>query len=298
MQFPFEQPGEAGDQRRPVNGHFAVEHHIADLGDIALHYVLSGPQGASTAPVVLLHGWPETWYEWRHVIPALARERQVVAPDLRGLGDSSRPLDGYDKRTVAEDVWRLVGGLLGFTRFHLVGHDWGGPVAFALASAHPDAVATLAILDVVIPGDGGDFSQGGRRWHHAFHMTPDLPEGLVAGRERLYLSWFYRHFSWRPDAIPEAAITGIPSHLRPARRTPGGVCLLSHPAARRRRQPRPARNRVPARYAGAGNGRREDRGARPRDRAGGVAAAGRDRCPTAWWCPIAATSFPRRTPGR
>ena len=83
----------------------------------------------------------------------------------------------------------------------------GGPVAFALASAHPDAVATLAILDVVIPGDGGDFSQGGRRWHHAFHMTPDLPEGLVAGRERLYLSWFYRHFSWRPDAIPEAAIT-------------------------------------------------------------------------------------------
>jgi pimeloyl-ACP methyl ester carboxylesterase len=87
-----------------------------------------------------------------------------------------------------------------------VGHDWGGPTAYALAAAHPEAVTRLAILDVVIPGDGGHFSQGGLRWHHQFHMTPDLPEALTEGRERLYLSWFYRTFGHRPDAISEADI--------------------------------------------------------------------------------------------
>jgi pimeloyl-ACP methyl ester carboxylesterase len=90
---------------------------------------------------------------------------------------------------------------LGIERFHLVGHDWGGPVAFALASLHPQAVRTLAIVDVTVPGIGPDISQSGKRWHHAFHMTPDLPEALVQGREREYLSWFYREFSWQPGAI-------------------------------------------------------------------------------------------------
>ena len=179
-----------------------VAHHYADLGDVMIHYVKAG----SGPPVVLLHGWPETWYEWRHVIPALAPHYTVIAPDLRGLGDTSRPATGYDKRTVANDIWRLVHDVLGHESFLLVGHDWGGPTAFALASAHPDAVEKLAILDVVIPGDGGDFSQGGRRWHHAFHMTLDLPDALTHGREDIYLGWFYRNFSWRPDAFDQDAI--------------------------------------------------------------------------------------------
>jgi pimeloyl-ACP methyl ester carboxylesterase len=85
----------------------------------------------------------------------------------------------------------------------LVGHDWGGPTAYALAAAHPDAVRCLVILDVVIPGSGGDFSQGGQRWHHQFHMTQDLPEALIDGREDIYLAWFYRTFAFRPDAIGE-----------------------------------------------------------------------------------------------
>lgn len=177
-------------------------HRHADLGEVTLHYVMAG----EGPPVVLLHGWPETWYEWRRVIPALARHYTVIAPDLRGLGDSSRPAGGYDKRTVANDIWRLVHETLGHARFRLAGHDWGGPVAFALAAAHPEAVEKLAILDVVIPGDGGDFSQGGRRWHHAFHGTLDLPEALTQGREDIYLGWFYREFSWVPDAIDAAAV--------------------------------------------------------------------------------------------
>jgi pimeloyl-ACP methyl ester carboxylesterase len=174
-----------------------VTHHYAELGEVVLHYVTAG----SGPPVVLLHGWPQTWWEWRHVIPALAQSHTVIAPDLRGLGDSSRPLSGYDKKTVAEDIWRLVHGKLGHDRFLLVGHDWGGPTAYALAAARPEAVRRLVILDVVIPGCGGDFSEGGRRWHHQFHMTPDLPEALIQGREETYLGWFYRTFAFRHDAI-------------------------------------------------------------------------------------------------
>ena len=180
----------------------ALSHHFAQLDDVTLHYVTGGRGPV----VVLLHGWPQTWYEWRHVIPALAERYTVIAPDLRGLGDSSRPLTGYDKKTVANDIWRLVNGKLGHQQFYLVGHDWGGPTAYALAVEHPAAILRLAILDVVIPGDGGDFSQGGRRWHHQFHLTADLPEALTAGRERLYLSWFYRTFGHRPDAISDADI--------------------------------------------------------------------------------------------
>ncbi|MFM9940908.1 MAG: alpha/beta fold hydrolase [Hyphomicrobiaceae bacterium] len=192
-------------------------HDYAEVGEVMLHYVTAGdgvrPLGltpsqaqSSKPPVVLLHGWPQTWYEWRHIMPALAERYTVIAPDLRGLGDSSRPLTGYDKRTVANDVWRLVTEKLGHKTFHLVGHDWGGPTAFALASQHPDAIQTLAIIDVVIPGDGGEFSEGGRRWHHQFHITPDLPEALVQGRERLYLQWFYQTFCYKPGAIPDAGL--------------------------------------------------------------------------------------------
>jgi pimeloyl-ACP methyl ester carboxylesterase len=100
------------------------------------------PDSTGKGPaVVLLHGWPQTWWEWRHVIPALARNYTVIAPDMRGLGDSSRPIDGYDKKTIAHDIWRLVTDRLGHASFFLVGHDWGGPTAFALAAAHPSPCA-------------------------------------------------------------------------------------------------------------------------------------------------------------
>jgi pimeloyl-ACP methyl ester carboxylesterase len=180
-----------------------IAHHHADLGDVRLHYVTLG-QGF---PIVLLHGWPQSWYEWRHIMPGLAAAKyQVIAPDLRGLGDSSRPPTGYDKKTVGNDVWRLL-RQLNIDEFHLVGHDWGGPTAYAIAAAHPTAVRKLAILDVTIPGDGSpNISQGGRRWHHAFHQTLDLPEALISGREELYFGWFYRNYGHLPDVIPDADI--------------------------------------------------------------------------------------------
>ena len=180
-----------------------LEHQFAEIGDVRIHYVVAG----GGEPVVLLHGWPQTWYAWRSVIPLLAKKYRVIAPDLRGLGDSSRPKSGYDKRTVGRDVWTLVHDVLRHSQFFLVGHDWGGPTAYAIAAEHPDAVRKLVILDVAIPGDGSpNISQGGRRWHHAFHQTLELPEALVQGREDTYLGWFYRNYGHRPDAIPESDI--------------------------------------------------------------------------------------------
>ena len=177
-----------------------IMHHYADVGEVLLHYVTAG----DGFPVVMIHGYPQTWWEWRHQIPALSEKYTVITPDMRGLGDSSRPQSGYDKKTIADDIWRMVNVELGHDSFYLVGHDWGGPTAYALAAAHPEAVKRLVIIDVPIPGCGGDFSQGGRRWHHQFHMTLDLPEALTAGREDVYLSWFYRTFAYRPDAINDA----------------------------------------------------------------------------------------------
>ncbi len=173
--------------------------HFADVSGATLHYRRSG----HGEPVVLLHGIPQTSHEWRYVTPRLAEKYTVIAPDLRGLGDSSRPAGSYDKKTLGSDIAELVIDHLGFKKFHLVGHDWGGPVAFSVAAHHPDAVRTLTILDVVIPGDGGDFSQGGRRWHHAFFRTLDLPEQLCFGREEMVINWLFENYGHRPNCISE-----------------------------------------------------------------------------------------------
>ncbi|MEO1190543.1 MAG: alpha/beta hydrolase [Pseudomonadota bacterium] len=181
-----------------------LRHGFAETNGFRTHYVEAGPEEGP--PLLLLHGWPQTWYEWHLVLPHLtAAGYRVIMPDLRGLGDSGRPAGGYDKKTVATDIWQLMADHLRIEQFLLVGHDWGGPTAFALAAAHPEAVRAFVLIDVVVPGAGGDFSQGGKRWHHAFHRTLDLPEALVTGREEAYLGWFYREFAYRPDAISEPA---------------------------------------------------------------------------------------------
>ena len=113
-----------------------IQRQFADLGEVTLNYLTAGHGDA----VVLIHGIPQTSYEWRHIIPRLAETYSVIAPDMRGLGDSSRPASGFDKKTVAGDIWRLVRDSLGIEKFFLVGHDWGGPTAFSLAAQHPDAV--------------------------------------------------------------------------------------------------------------------------------------------------------------
>jgi hypothetical protein len=111
-------------------------HHMATVNGIQLHYVIGG----NGDPVVLLHGWPQTWYEWRHVMPALAKNYTVIVPDLRGLGDSSKPTTGYDGNTTAEDIYQLV-PQLGFNKIFLAAHDIGSQTAYSYAAAHPNNVS-------------------------------------------------------------------------------------------------------------------------------------------------------------
>jgi len=173
-----------------------VEHHAAFVNGVRIHYVRAG----SGKPIVLLHGWPQTWYMWRKVIPVLAEHYTVIAPDLRGFGESSKPIDGYDKRTVAEDIYQLV-QQLGFDRVSLVGHDMGGPTAYAYACAHPEEVQRMAILDVGITIDKETSSEYFTRlFHLSFHAEPDIAVALVSGRERTYLTHFYRN-CYNPGAF-------------------------------------------------------------------------------------------------
>jgi pimeloyl-ACP methyl ester carboxylesterase len=160
-------------------------HHTANVNNVRLHYVMGG----RGEPVVLLHGFAETWYMWRHIMPELAKHYTVIVPDLRGAGDSDKPATGYDKRTLAEDVHQLV-RQLGHQRLFLVGHDIGLMVAYAYAAAHPADVRRLALLDAPIPGTKvfEDMERSPRVWHFAFHNVQNLPESLVAGRERIYLT--------------------------------------------------------------------------------------------------------------
>jgi pimeloyl-ACP methyl ester carboxylesterase len=166
-------------------------HHVAVVNGFRMHYVIAGVG----YPLVFLHGWPQSWYEWRKVIPPLAERFTVIAPDLRGLGNSDRPMTGYDKRTLASDVYALVQSL-GFSTIGLTGHDWGGVVAFYLAYDHPEVVERLMILDS-IPGLGrvGDKMElqvARRLWHVFFHAgIPDLAETLVSANVEAYLSYFY-----------------------------------------------------------------------------------------------------------
>jgi pimeloyl-ACP methyl ester carboxylesterase len=187
-------------------------HHTTSVNGIQLHYVIGG----EGEPVVLLHGWPETWYAWHKVMPALAKNYTVIAPDLRGLGDSSKPLTGYDGKTVAEDIHQLV-TQLGFKSIFLVGHDIGVFVAYPYAAAHPTEVKGLALWEAPVPG----FFVPGRPplWWVLFHQTPDVPEALVQGKEMTYLSWFYQHLAYDPAALTQEAINEYVSHYS----APGGM---------------------------------------------------------------------------
>lgn len=175
-------------------------HGRVDLGEVRLHYVTAG----RGEPVVLLHGFPQTWFAWRRVVPALAARYTVIAPDLRGMGDSSKPQGGYDKRTAAGDIRELVRAL-GHERVRLVGHDVGGWVAYPYAAAHPEEVEKLVMVQALVPGYGLERNMQ-EAWHFGFHMAPDLPEALVSGRERMYLSYFLGQGAYDPSAISPAAL--------------------------------------------------------------------------------------------
>jgi pimeloyl-ACP methyl ester carboxylesterase len=125
-----------------------VSHHYVDAGGLRMHVAEAGPPDGE--PVVLLHGWPQHWYEWRHVVPLLADRYRLVMPDLRGLGWTDAPRDGYLKEQLARDVVALLDAM-GLGRVKLIGHDWGGFVGFLLCLSEPSRVERYLVMNIIHP---------------------------------------------------------------------------------------------------------------------------------------------------
>jgi len=180
-----------------------VTHGIAIVDTATrIHYVVAGTGGQT---VVLIHGFPQTWWEWRFIIPALAEAGyQVVVPDYRGAGDSWKPASGYDKRTMAADINYLVKEHLKITTPVIIaGHDIGLMIAYAYAQQYRNDVSHLVVIDAPLPGTKvfDLIRTDPRVWHFAFHTVRDLPEALIYGRERQYLQSFFNYRIYNPAAI-------------------------------------------------------------------------------------------------
>lgn len=189
-----------------------LHHKLVDVDGVRLHYVEAG----AGAPILLIPGWPESWYAWRDVIPKLARSgHRVIAIDPRGMGDSAHPAQGFTPGIVAAEIHRFV-QVLGLTRdgrIDVASHDVGVWIAYAYAADWPGDVRTLSLFDAALPGisplpvsDIPSDEVNKRTWHFAFNRIPDLPEILVRGHEREYLAWLFSQKAARPWVFTPAVI--------------------------------------------------------------------------------------------
>jgi pimeloyl-ACP methyl ester carboxylesterase len=196
-----------GPSSRPEPGLPGFVHRVETVSGVRLHYVRCGK--AVNGTIVLLAGFPESWYAWRKVMPILAAEYEVLALDLPGQGDSDRPLNGYDTASLAATAHGLL-YQLGIRRYFLAGHDVGAWVAFPFVAHHGDEIPRFALLDAGIPGVTLPAAlpttpeRAWRTWHFSFHAIPDLPEVLITGREREYLTWFLRRKTADPASFTDA----------------------------------------------------------------------------------------------
>jgi pimeloyl-ACP methyl ester carboxylesterase len=187
-----EGPGSvSGAPNLPVGFSATFTSRYVGTGELRLHAVIGG----GGPPLLLVHGWPETWYAWRLLMPVLARDFQVIAVDQRGMGLSDKPAGGYDTGTQAGDLVALMDAL-GHERFAVVGHDTGFAISYALAADFPDRVDRVALAE--IPGSPGTapspplFLPGplnDRLWHLGFNRIDNLNEQLVTGREDIFYRW-------------------------------------------------------------------------------------------------------------
>ena len=185
----------------------AIEQYSrAEVNGIRLYYRRAG----EGPPVVLLHGFPETSYAWRKIIPVLAEHYTVIAPDLRGCGASDRPETGYDKRTVASDIHELVRDL-GLGPINLVSHDVGMMVGYAYACAYPSEVKRLVLMEAALPGLGLEDLYDAAKYPRMYHLplfdAPNgLAEALIVGRERIFVDHFMRQQTFDPDGPDREAL--------------------------------------------------------------------------------------------
>ncbi|MDM4721504.1 alpha/beta hydrolase [Micromonospora sp. WMMA1363] len=186
-------PGYDSATRDDVEFNRRFSHRTADVDGLTMHYVTGG----TGEPLVLLHGWPQSWFEWRGIMPTLAEKYTVYALDLPGLGDSVGAPTGYDKATLARYVHELLADKLGLRRINLVGHDLGAGVGFQYAAQFPDEVIKYAHLDYPLPGpalSANNYRQVS--WHMSFHNQNGFPEVLVDDDVRDYLSLFYGYVAY------------------------------------------------------------------------------------------------------
>jgi pimeloyl-ACP methyl ester carboxylesterase len=187
------------------------ENDYATVNGVRLHFVAGG----KGPPVLLLPGWPETWWSFYKIMPQLAEHHRVIAVDLRGMGGSDKPAEGYDKKMMAKDIFELVHHL-GYDKVDLVGHDIGAMVAFSFAANYPESTRRLVLLDVphpdaklaswpLLPTEGtfGDKIDENHAyaWWFAFHQVRGLPEQILAGREYLEQEWFFKYLLYDESAI-------------------------------------------------------------------------------------------------
>lgn len=191
--------------------------HTAHANGIRQNYIDAG----EGAPVVLLHGFPETNFAWRFQIPVLGELYRIIAPDLRGYGETDKPATGYDKRNMARDLAALLDEL-GIDRIALVGHDRGARVATRFAKDYPERVDRLVVMDnvptrIVARDINAEIAKS--YWFFLFHLIPDLPETLIAGKEEQWLRWFFSDWAYDPSSISGEAFD---TYVR-AYRAPGAV---------------------------------------------------------------------------
>lgn len=215
-------------------------HHTAWVDTEArLHYVEVTPNEPNDMAIVLIHGYPETWYAFRHIMQPLADSGfRVIAVDYRGAGDSNHPAGGYDKKTMARDIFTLYHDKLGIESAIIFGYDIGSMVAVSLAMQYEDHVQALiscgeclatrsisfieahGMAEAPIPGTtafeqitNDHSTKWSRVFHYFFHSCPDLPEALTQGRERMYLKHFYERL-----VGPRRCSNGLPCLSQPVLR--------------------------------------------------------------------------------
>ena len=180
---------------------FTNQH--ATVNGVSLHYVTGG----AGEPIICLPGWPQNWYSFKNIALALAEKYKVIVVDIRGMGSSEKPASGYDKKTMAEDIYQLIKHL-GLEQVSLIGHDIGGMVAMSFAFNYPSATTKLIIADGMHPSEGmmqmpllparGTFNEKmdanyPYAWWMSFNQVPGLPEKLLKGRFQYLLEWLFSY---------------------------------------------------------------------------------------------------------
>ena len=171
---------------KPADPPSNFKHQSAFVNGINIHYVIGG----TGEPLVLLHGFGQNWFMWNRLLPELSKHFTVIAPDLRGVGESDKPDSGYDKKTMAIDIHELV-KKLGYKSINLAGHDIGLMVAYAYAAQFESEVKKLALMDALLPGIEPIWTQLYTTvWHFGFFARPVAGE-VVAGKEKIFFTDFW-----------------------------------------------------------------------------------------------------------